>query len=539
MLATSAAALLAPRSAKAADARIEILLNEPIGTVNPHIYSHFVEHLGGVVYDGIWVGEKSKIPNYNGFRKALVDNLKKLKPGVIRYPGGCFADQYDWRDGVGPRDKRPTRVNFWADTRYKTTKAYEDLEDGPQKYENNHFGTDEFISFCRMVGAEPYLAANVRSRDVRVFLEWLEYCNAPANLTSWSAERVKNGFRDPHKVSFWGVGNESWGCGGDFTPEEYATEFRKFTAWLPTYGVPLKLIGSGPNGGDVGWTRRFFQGLVEKGQRQIAKLYGWGLHYYCGSTGQQVANEYSENEWYDLLERSNRMETLIEDHWQVMGEFDRERRVKLAVDEWGAWHKQDSDVPPGYLYAYAGTLRDALISAMNLDIFQRHADKVVMANPAQLVNTIHSLFHTYEDKFVLTPNYHVFEMYMPHAGATSVKTEFIAPKASFTRLDAQRKEIPVGLWGLNGSASLRDKQLVLTVVNPHHSQVRETEIAIRGAAIKSGESRTLTSTDLRARNSFANPNALEPKTTSVNASGSTMTFQFAPASVTRLLFTLS
>ena len=233
------------------------------------------------------------------------------------------------------------------------------------------------------------------------------------------------------------------------------------------------------------------------------------------------------------------METLIEDHWQIMGEFDRERRVKLAVDEWGAWHKQDADVPPGYLYAYAGTLRDALISAINLDTFQRHADKVVMANPAQLVNTIHSLFHTYEDKFVLTPNYHVFEMYMAHAGATAVRTEFVAPKAGFTRIDAQQKQIPASLWGLNGSASLKDKQLVLTVVNPHHKEVRETEIAIRGAAVKAAETRTLTATDIRARNSFANPNALEPRNGSVNASGSTITFQFAPASVTRLSFSLS
>jgi len=539
VLAASAAALLRPRSAQAAESRIEVLVNEPIGKISPEIYSHFIEHLGAVIYDGIWVGEKSKIPNYNGIRKELVDNLKRIKPAVIRYPGGCFADQYDWRDGVGPREKRPTRVNFWADTHYKTTKAYEDLENGPQKYESNHFGTDEFVSFCRMVGAEPYLAANVRSRDVRVFLEWLEYCNAPANLTTWSMERVNNGYRDPHKVSFWGVGNESWGCGGDFTPDEYATEFRKFTAWLPTYGVPLKLIGSGPNGGDVNWTRKFFEGLALRGSRQIAKLYGWGLHYYCGSTGQQVANEFTENEWYDLLERSNRMESLIEDHWQIMGEFDRERRVKLAVDEWGAWHKQDPDVPPGYLYAYAGTLRDGLISAMNLDTFQRHADKVAMANPAQLVNTIHSLFHTYEDKFILTPNYHVFEMYMPHSGATALRTEFIAPKIGFTRLDAQRKETPVTLWGLNGSASLKDKQLTLTVVNPSHSQAREAEIAIRGASVISGASRTLTSNDIHARNSFANPRALEPKDGTVQAKGSSFVFQFAPASVTRLVFTLS
>jgi alpha-L-arabinofuranosidase len=538
-LATGAVALLAPRSVKATDSRIEILINEPTGPIAPEIYSHFMEHLGGVIYDGVWVGERSKVPNYNGIRQALVDNLKKLKPGVIRYPGGCFADQYDWRDGVGPRDKRPTRVNFWADTHYKTTRAYEDLEAGPQKYESNHFGTDEFVSFCKMVGAQPYLAANVRSRDVRVFLEWLEYCNAPPDLTTWSTERAKNGFREPHKVSFWGVGNESWGCGGDFTPEEYATEFRKFTAWLPTYGVQLKLIGSGPNGGDVNWTRKVFEGLAQKGSRQIAKLYGWGLHYYCGSTGQQVANEFTVNEWYDLLERANRMESLIEDHWQVMGEMDRERRVKLVVDEWGAWHKQDPDVPPGYLYAYAGTLRDALISALNLDTFQRHADKVAMANPAQLVNTIHSLFYTYEDKFVLTPNYHVFEMYMPHSGATSVRTEFVAPKVSFSRLDPQRKEIPASLWGLNGSASLKGKQLVLTVVNPHHNQERETEIAIRSAAIKSGETRTLTSTDLHTRNTFANPRALEPKDAPLNGSGSTITFKFAPASVTRLRFDLT
>src|SRR5262249_17959672 len=187
-LATSVAALALPRTAKSSDSRIEILIKEPIGPISSNTYSHFVEHLGGVVYDGIWVGEKSPIPNYNGIRKALVDNLKKLKPGVIRYPGGCFADQYDWRDGDGPRDKRPTRVNVWTDKRYKTAKAYEDLQDGPQKYETNHFGTDEFVSFCRMAGAEPYLAANVRSRDVRVFLEWLEYCNAPANLTTWSTE---------------------------------------------------------------------------------------------------------------------------------------------------------------------------------------------------------------------------------------------------------------------------------------------------------------------------------------------------------------
>ena len=277
-----AAALIAPKStfSQTAESKIEILINEPIAKIHPDIYGHFVEHLGGVVYDGIWVGEKSKIRNYNGIRADLVDNLKKLKPGVIRYPGGCFADQYDWRDGVGPREQRPTRVNFWADTNYKAPENYKKLDGGPQKYESNAFGTDEFARFCKLVGADVYLAANLRSRDNRVFQEWLDYCNSPANTTTWSKERAKNGSPQPHKVSYWGVGNESWGCGGDFLPEEYATEFRRFTAWLPTYGVPLKLIGSGPNGGDTAWTRRFFQKLTEKGAGMVNRLYGWALHYY-------------------------------------------------------------------------------------------------------------------------------------------------------------------------------------------------------------------------------------------------------------------
>jgi alpha-N-arabinofuranosidase len=537
-----AAALIAPRAAFAqtAEARIEILINEPIGTINPNLYSHFVEHLGGVVYDGIWVGEKSKIPNVGGIRKALIDNLKKLKPGVIRYPGGCFADQYNWRDGIGLREKRPRRVNFWADTNYKVTDAYKKVDSGPQKYETNHFGTGEFMQLCRLTGAEPYLAANLRSQSVLDFMQWLEYCNAPAGQTTYSDMRAANGDREPYKVAFWGVGNESWGCGGDFTPEEYATEFRRFTAWLPTYGTKLQLIGSGPNGGDLGWTRKFFTKLIEKGPRQLDKLYGWALHYYVGTTGKGIANEYTENEWYDLIARSDRMESLITEHWTVMGEVDRDRKVKLVVDEWGAWHLQDPDVPPAYLYAYAGTLRDALISGLNLDTFQRHADKIVMANPAQLVNTIHSLFHAYEDKFVLTPNYHVFEMYMPHSGATAVRTEFVAPQVSYVRKDNALKEIPMKFWGLNGSASISGKVVTLTAVNPDIKQARETEINLNGARIVSANARILSSNDIHARNSFENLNGLVPRNETVTiGAGGTLVYKFAPASVTRLQITIA
>ncbi|MDQ6788581.1 MAG: twin-arginine translocation signal domain-containing protein [Acidobacteriota bacterium] len=542
-LAAGAAALIAPKIAfsQGFESRVDILINEPIGAVNPNLYSHFVEHLGAVVYDGIWVGEKSKIRNYKGIRADLVDNLKKINPGVIRYPGGCFADQYDWRDGIGERSKRPTRVNFWADTKYKAPESYQKVEGGPQKYETNQFGTDEFMNLCKLVGAKPYLAANLRSLDVRAYLEWLEYCNAPAGLTTLSSQRAANNSREPYNVQFWGIGNESWGCGGDFLPEEYAEEFRKWTAWQPTYGVKLQLVGSGPNGGDLGWTRRFFTKLTEKGAGQLNKLYGWALHYYSGTTGKGIANEFTENEWYDLLQRSDRMESLIKDHWTVMGETDRDHKVKLIVDEWGAWHQQDADLPPEYLYAYAGTLRDALISGINLDTFQRHSDKVAMANPAQLINTIHSLFLAAENKFTVTPNYHVFEMYLPHAGATAVRTEFVSPQVSFTRRDnAQQKDVPAAFWGLNGSASINGKTVTLTAVNPDIKNIRETEINIGGAKITAATARILTDKDIHARNSFENPNALEPRNENValNAGGK-LVYKFVPASVTRLTLTIA
>ena len=273
---------------------------------------------------------------------------------------------------------------------------------------------------------------------------------------------------------------------------------------------------------------------------QLNKLYGWALHYYCGTTGKGIAAEFTENEWYDLIARSDRMESLIKDHWQVMGETDRDHKIKLIVDEWGAWHLQDANVPAAYLYDYAGTLRDALISGINLDTFQRHADKVAMANPAQLINTIHSLFQAQEDKFTVTSNYHVFEMYMPHAGATAVRTEFIAPQVSFTRLDAARKEVPANFWGLNGSASIKGKTVTLTTVNPDARNVRETEINIGGAKILSANARVLSSNDIHARNTFEDPHGLAPRDESMNVgTGGKLVYKFAPASVTRIQISIA
>jgi alpha-L-arabinofuranosidase len=547
-------------SLQSVDSRVEILVREKIGQISPDIYGHFVEHLGGVVYDGIWVGEDSKVPNIGGIRKELVEHMRRIRPGVVRWPGGCFADSYNWRDGIGPRKDRPRRTNFWRDDRgRRSNEAYRNLDSGPQKYEPNWFGTNEFARFCKLIGAQPYFAANLRSLPAKDFYEWVEYCNAPAGATTLSDMRATAGDRDPFAVKYWGIGNESWGCGGRFTPEEYSQEFRRFIAFVPRFGIDLKFIGAGPNSGDINWTRGFFTSLAAKGATQLNSLYGWALHYYANTTGSGDATQYTTDEWYELIARSDRMESLIEQHWAVMGETDPQHRVKLIVDEWGAWHSQHPSVPAGFLFGYPGTLRDALIAGLNLDTFNRHADKVVMANVAQLINTIHSLFLAYEDKFIVTPNFHVFEMYAAHQGGEAVRTIFSSPGVSFKMSPpnfppgaaaAAQQRGPGAppappttgtLWGLEGSASLKGKQLTLTAVNPHAKEGRDAEIVVRGAQVQSARSTILSSSDIHAHNSFENPRALNPATAAaqVQAGHGGLVFRFPAASVTRLDLTVA
>jgi alpha-N-arabinofuranosidase len=512
---SGAAGLVAARTARAATSRIDILLNEPIGTIAPEIYGHFIEHLGGVVYDGVWVGEKSKVPNIQGIRKELVDRMQEIKPAVIRWPGGCFADSYNWRDGVGPRAQRPRRTNFW----------YGEVEgNGPQKYDPNEFGTNEFAHFTQLVKSQPYLAANLRSLPAHDFYEWVEYCNSPSGSTSLANLRGT----EPFQVRYWGVGNESWGCGGNFTGEEYAVEFRRFTAWVPQYGnEKLRYIASGPNGGDLKWTNGLFEKLTEKGHSALEHIYGLALHYYCGTTA-GGAVEYNVDEWYELLGKANYMEQLINKHWSAMCAVDTDHRVKLIVDEWGAWHEKGPIVDPSYPWSQTPALRDALVSAITLDTFNRHADKIAMANAAQLINTIHCLFLAKEDKFTVTPNYHVFAMYVPHQGAQSVRAVFSADAVPF-----KSEKISGTVPGLAGSASVKGKDLTLTVANTHPSESRDTEISLQGAEIAGGEAVTL-SGELHAHNTFENPNALTPKTASVSLRGRTAGYTFPAASVTCL-----
>lgn len=518
---------------QSADSRIEILTGEPIGTIAPEIYGHFAEHLGGVIYDGIWVGENSKIPNIGGIRKALIDALLKIKPSVIRWPGGCFADSYNWRDGIGPKAQRPRTTNFWRDAR----EWPKDAPDGPWKYETNQFGTDDFLRFCKLSGAQPYLAANLRSLSAKDFYEWVEYCNSPAGTTTLADMRAVKGDRDPARVRFWGVGNESWGCGGNFTPEEYAAEYRRFTAWVPKYGVDLAFIGAGPNGSDLDWTRRFFTKLNER--RALGAMWGWAMHHYSwnvsgGRTtdwwqGKGDAVNYPDDEWYEMLREADRMDPMIADCWNVMGEIDRTHRVKLVVDEWGTWFKPGSEVNNTHLLGQQSTIRDAILAGLTLDTFHRHAEKIGMAAIAQLVNCLQSLFLAHEDKFVLTPTYHVFDMYSVHQGKSAVRTIFSSPRSSYTR-NGQ----PATIRGLTGSASLDGRSLVLTVTNPDLKATRETEIVVRGATIKTVKGTSLTANDIHAHNSFADPNRVEPKGIQVALTGSALVHKFAPASVTRL-----
>ncbi|HSC25830.1 MAG TPA: alpha-L-arabinofuranosidase C-terminal domain-containing protein [Vicinamibacterales bacterium] len=537
LAAAAAGLVLAPRSSWAVDTRIEVLAGERIGPITADLFGHFVEHLGGVVYDGVWVGEGSRVANTGGIRQALIDHLRRLPPGVIRWPGGCFADSYDWRDGVGPAAQRPRRANFWINDMQK-------LPDGPGKYDPNTFGTNEFMRLCRLVGAPPYLAVNLRSLPARDFYQWMEYCNAPAGSTTLAELRAGGGSPEPFGVRFWGIGNESWGCGGNFTPEEYATEFRRFTAWKPRYGVDAAFIAAGPNSGDLGWSRRFFARLVEKGEGQLNGVWGWALHHYSWNTsrgattdwfaGKGDALTFTNDEWYELLNEADRMEGLISGHWAVMGEIDRRHRVKLVVDEWGSWYRSGTEVHPTHLFGQQSTMRDALVAALTLDTFHRHADKVAMANIAQLVNCLQSLFLAHEDRFVATPTFHVFELHGAHVGGTSVRTLFSAPRLTYARVGSQGS-----LWGLAGAASIRDRTLTLTVVNPHLSEPRETEIAIRGASALDLRVSTLSSVDVHAHNTFERPDAVRPRDNTTQPLGGTVfTHVFPPASVTRLTVTL-
>jgi alpha-L-arabinofuranosidase len=528
--------------------------SEPIATISPELYGHFIEHLGGVIYDGVWVGEGSRIPNQQGIRTAFIDAMRTIQAPLLRWPGGCFADSYDWRDGIGPRAQRQARTGFWS------------------QQESNQYGLHEFMHTCRAIECKPYLAADMRSLPARDFYHEIEYCNAPAgNVASnsaapaqpngYAAQRAANGDSAPFNVDLWGVGNESWGCGGNLTPEEYAADFRRYTAWTPSYPgqQPLRFVAVGPNGDDVDWTRRLFAALHANPERR--HLWGLSVHYYTSGSPTKFAAgdalKFTADEHYDLLTRGSIMEKVVTDHWGAMlAGLDKNTNptVKLVVDEWGAWYGKGTELAPQYNLSQQSTMRDALLTGITLDIFQRHADKVAVANVAQTINCIHSLMLAQEDKFTLTPTFHVFRMYMAHRGAQAVRAQFTAPAIANPMAGAPT---PAGgnsyigsldsvksLAGLSGSASIattgNGKVLTLTVVNPHLDRAMATEVAIRGASVASAKGTVLHSGDIHDHNDFAHPDAVKPAAANMGSpAGGKLMHTFPAASVTMLELTLA
>ena len=521
--------------AKSAEARIEIFGAEPRGLISPNLFGHFAEHIGGVIYDGIWVGEDSKIPNRFGIRSQLIDSLNKIKVPVIRWPGGCFADSYDWTDGIGPSAQRPTRTNFWE----VDHDAERLSERGKQIFEPNRFGTNEFMRLCRMTGAQPYFAANLRSLPALSFDRWVEYCNSPAGSTTLAQMRGAAGFSEPFNVQYWGVGNESWGCGGSFTPEEYASEFRRYTSWLPRYGLDLKLIGSGPNNDDLDWTHRFFEQIYSNHSYRNSSFTGWSVHCYATDLSRGKTKDwdlakgdalaFDSVDWYEVMRQCDRIDQIIQDQWTAMGQYDVEHQVKIVVDEYGPWYREGTEVDPTHIFGQQVTIRDALATALTLDTFIRHAEKVSLATNAQLVNNINALFLAHEDRFVATPNYYVFGMYAAHQDGQSLRTEFSVPEIHYDR-DGR----PARFWGLNGSASLKGNVITLTVVHPALNKSMDTQIALNGAKISQASATVLAAADMHAHNSFDVPDAVKPLPLAVEVSDGIIAVNLPPASVVKL-----
>lgn len=471
-----------------------LVLTESKGIINKNIYGHFSEHIGGVFYDGLWVGEDSAVPNIRGFRKSLVESFKKIKPPVLRWPGGCFAETYNWLDGIGKRESRPTTVNWW----------YRD----DSRTESNQVGTHEFADFCKLVGAEPYFAANITSTTALEIRNWIEYCNFPQGLTSLSKLREENGSAEPFNVMYWGIGNENWGGGGNMTPQMYAREFLRYTTICGSLNIVLpqgeraKWIACGPNGHDTNWTKGFFE-EYRYNPGWSDSLYGFAMHYYCGSAGHPL--EFTEDEYYRMLSQADEMQNIIHMHRAVMDKYDPQRKIKLIVDEWGCWHPGGSGPSKGYnLFEQQSTMRDALVAGLTLNIFNNNCDTVGMANVAQLCNNLHSLYLAGGDNFVETPNYFVFDMYKTHKNGKQIQIiddfETIGVK--------DRADIK----SVSSSASANDNgDITITLVNMDYSREKEVKLTSFGGEISGKADITvLMADDPRSHNSFENPTAVQP-----------------------------
>jgi alpha-N-arabinofuranosidase len=454
----------------------------PGPVIDRHIYGQFAEHLGHGIYGGVWVGEDSPIPNTHGYRNDVVAALRELHVPVVRWPGGCFADQYDWREGIGPRDKRPVRVNTtWGGVE-----------------EPNSFGTNEFMNFAELIGADAYVAGDIGSTDPRNMADWVEYMTSPTQ-SSLANQRRANGRDKPWALPYFGVGNEVWGCGGNMRAEYAADLFRRYQTFVNVpHGDKLTKIASGPNVDDY----EFTDTMMKVAGKQMG---GLSLHYYTIPTGvwehKGSAVDFGEDQWISTLSRALHMDELITKHSAIMDKYDPDKKVALVVDEWGTWTDVQPGTNPGFLYQQ-NSLRDALVAAVTLDIFHAHADRVRMANIAQMVNVLQSMILTDGPRMVLTPSYYVFDMYKGFQDAVSIPVTVTSPDYSDAGFS-----VPM----VNASAG-RDKagvvHLSLVNLDPHHAVRISTRLAGVTGAHVSGQ--VLTGPAINSINTFDQPNTVHP-----------------------------
>ena len=459
-------------------------------TIAPEIYGHFSEHLGRCIYEGLYVGEDSDIPNVNGMRTDVVEALKEMKVPVLRWPGGCFADEYHWMDGIGPKSARKKMINtHWGGV-----------------VEDNSFGTHEFFELCRQLGCKTYINGNVGSGTVREMSEWVEYMTF--NGVSPMAElRKQNGHEEPWKVDYFGVGNENWGCGGNMRPQHYADEYRRYQTYVRNYAgnAPISKICCGANVDDYAWTKGVLETCFDHCEPRFHGLMdGLSLHYYTLPEVEDdwnikgSATDFTEEIFYQTLKRSYYMEELVQRHGAIMDEFDPEKKIGMIVDEWGIWADVEPGTNPGFLYQQ-NTMRDALVAGMNLNIFNKHSDRVKMACIAQLINVLQSVMLTDGEKMIKTPTYHVFHMYRYHQGAALLSSELVDAGT----VGSGKNELPK----VFESASV-DADGVITVTLTNNSlesgESVELQLTADGAAYEVAEATYVAGT-MNAHNTFEAP----------------------------------
>ena len=472
-------------------AKLIINENKELSTIEPEIYGHFSEHLGRCIYEGIYVGENSEIPNVNGMRTDVVEALKELKVPMLRWPGGCFADEYHWKDGIGPKETRKKMINtHWGGV-----------------VEDNSFGTHEFMELCRQIGCKTYVNGNLGSGTVQEMSEWVEYMTF--NGVSPMADlRKKNGHEQPWKVDFFGVGNENWGCGGNMTPEFYANEYRRYQTYVRNYDTekPIKKVCCGANVDDYFWTEGVMKTCFSHAEWAHGFMDYLSLHYYVHPEGWEIkgsSTDFDGEVWYKTLNKALHMDELITRHGTIMDKYDPEKKVGMCVDEWGAWYTCEPGTNPGFLYQQ-NTVRDALIAGITLNIFNKHSDRVKIAALAQMVNVLQSVLLTEGDKMIKTPTYHVMHMYRHHQGAKLLES-------SVTGID----EIGTDEWKVpkvtESVSKDKDGIITITLNNLSIESAEAVEVQLANGVYKVVEARIVTNSDMHAHNTFEAPEEVTEK----------------------------